>query len=201
VTVTTLPSAATARSRFSSVADGWLTLMAAVSLAALALVLMLGVSALLPRMFGWTPAVVVSGSMMPALRPGDVVYYQPATAEGLRPGRIILTDDPNRRGQLLSHRIAEIGPDGTVTTKGDANAAADSQRLATSAVHGQARLVIPYVGLPTLISQPAQRTRSIATLAIIVLACAWPWLRQSPPVPTSRPRRYRPRHVAPHLHP
>ena len=79
----------------------------------------------LPMLAGWTPTVILSGSMEPSLRPGDVVLFDAAGGEAATPGRIVLADDPERPGSLLSHRVRAVNADTSLTTKGDANASTD----------------------------------------------------------------------------
>lgn len=155
----------------------------AVRLTALAFLLVLGLWSLLPLAWGWTPAVVRSGSMAPALRPGDLVFYQPGGAA--RPGRIILADDPNRPGQLLSHRVVDVRPDGSLITRGDANPSPDGSPVAPDAVHGQGRLVVPYIGLLTLVTHRDQLPRVVTFATVVLLALSY----RIPQVPTGRWRR------------
>ncbi len=173
-------------------------LFQAARLTALVTLLSLGASSLLPLAAGWIPAVVVSGSMTPAVRPGDLVFYQRARSADVRPGRILLADQPGHEGELLSHRVVSVDPDGTITTKGDANATADSDPVAPGAVRGQARLIVPYVGLLTLINRPEQRKRIAVFVIVVLLAASYrPAGRRPAPVvgPAGRTRR---RHRARH---
>ena len=65
--------------------------------AARAVVLGLLLCCLLPVFFGWTTTVVLTGSMAPALRPGDVVIAAPVPAArigALAPGAVVLVHDP-----------------------------------------------------------------------------------------------------------
>ena len=99
-----------------------------------------------PVLAGWTPTVILSGSMEPSLRAGDVVLFDQNGADAVTPGRIVLADDPDRPGTLLSHRVRAVNADNTLTTKGDANASDDVAPVPASSVHGQARLLVPLVG-------------------------------------------------------
>jgi signal peptidase len=148
-------------------------LFPAAGLAALVALLSLGVWSLLPLAMGWIPAVVVSGSMTPAVHPGDLVFYQRTTNADVRPGRIVLADQPGHPGKLLSHRVVSVDPDGTVITKGDANATVDSDALEPGAIRGQARLVVPYIGLLTLIDRPEQRDRVAVFVLVVLLAATY----------------------------
>lgn len=101
-----------------------------------------------PAVIGWHPTTVMTGSMEPRLRPGDVVVSRPVPAAELRLGQVLLADDPDQPGHLRMHRAVASGPEGTVVTKGDANPGRDSTPLHRSAVHGVASLRIPAVAAP-----------------------------------------------------
>jgi signal peptidase I len=143
----------------------------AASLGTLVCLLALGLAALLPFAFGLQSAVVVSASMVPAMRPGDLVFYQYQDPATLRPGRIVLADRPGRPGELLSHRLVRRRTDGLFVTKGDANRVADSEPVSPEAIHGAARLVVPYVGLLTLLDNPMQRDRAAGFAALVLFGC------------------------------
>ncbi|MDQ1658640.1 MAG: hypothetical protein QOD41_3723 [Cryptosporangiaceae bacterium] len=105
---------------------------------------------MLPMAFGWTPTVIISGSMTPLIKIGDVVFFAPENPATIAPGRVVLVDDPDVPGRLLSHRIYERKKDGSIVTKGDANPAPDSTPVRPEHIHGAARLVIPFAGRVTL---------------------------------------------------
>jgi len=48
------------------------------------------------------------------------------------------------------HRIVDVNSDGTFITQGDANRDADSDPLVRSQIVGQARLLVPLIGLPSV---------------------------------------------------
>jgi signal peptidase len=109
--------------------------------------LWLAVYAFAPYLIGWQPRSVISGSMQPSIRPGDVVVVKPGVPR-LIPGVLVTFQDPAQPGRVLTHRVLRLNDDGTWTTKGDANQTADSTPLHTSAILGQPRLVVPLIGLP-----------------------------------------------------
>ncbi|WIM93785.1 signal peptidase I [Actinoplanes oblitus] len=98
--------------------------------------------------FGWTSAVVVSGSMMPEIRAGDVAIASPIDPADVRPGQPILVDNPAKPGRLLLHRVVRRNPDGSFVTRGDANRVDDSLPVPPGSVRGLPRLLVRYVGLP-----------------------------------------------------
>ncbi len=131
--------------------------------------------AVAPAALGWSPTTVMTGSMEPRIAPGDVVVSRPVPTDELRPGRILLADDPDQPGHLRMHRYVEDGPDGTLVTKGDANPQQDSTPLARDAVHGVAFLRVPMLGLPVVwIREGAwDRVGALALGLVAVLAlCA-----------------------------
>jgi signal peptidase I len=106
--------------------------------------------ALVPGLVGLHSEVVMSGSMSPHIRTGDVVATVGAAPSALRPGWVLLFDDPDRPGRVRLHRLLRRTPEGLLVTKGDANAQPDPTPIAASAVRGVARVRIPFAGLPKL---------------------------------------------------
>jgi signal peptidase I len=104
--------------------------------------------AIVPALLGWTNAVVHSGSMAPALNPGDVVSF--AKTDRPESGDVILAKDPVDPERLLSHRVSKVLDDGSLITKGDANDNADSTPVPSGNYVGTARLRIPWIGLPVM---------------------------------------------------
>jgi signal peptidase len=97
---------------------------------------------------GWSPTLVVSGSMEPLVAPGDVVMLRAVSPEELTPNTVILYDRPDT-GRVL-HRILEQLPDGTFRTGGDANSSPDSAAVHLDDIQGAAVLAVPWIGRPSL---------------------------------------------------
>jgi signal peptidase I len=87
----------------------------------------------------YEPVSVSGGSMVPALYPGDLVLVR----RGLPPaaGRIALIENTNRAPVL--HRVVRCGDDGSLTTRGDANAVDDLMPAHTDEISGTVSLVVP----------------------------------------------------------
>jgi signal peptidase len=151
-------------------------------LALLALTGTLLLITLVPLAFGWSPSVVLSGSMQPEVAPGDVVLAQPIAPQDLVPGRVIRFADPADAGRYLVHRIVEVNPDGTIVTKGDANRVRDSRTVTASQVTGVLRLRVPWVGLPRLWVVNGAYGRLLALAGAVALAWSlmWPGRMASP---------------------
>lgn len=132
---------------------------------------------LLPALWGWTSQVVMTGSMMPLVAPGDVLVSQKYTFADLRPGQIIIVHDPNRPGHTLSHRYMRIDDDGKIVTKGDANPNEDATHVTQDQVVGIVRLMIPAVGLPKVwlanhSYPPLIIAMSLTFVSLLILASA-----------------------------
>lgn len=110
--------------------------------------------AFIPVVFGWHATVIQTGSMEPHISPGDVVVISPWEKTGPVPlgGVVQYTSpaaaEPDGIERLRLHRIVEANDDGTFVTAGDANQDVDSSALERSQIIGQARLLIPWLGLP-----------------------------------------------------
>ncbi len=92
-----------------------------------------------PTLFGWAAAVVVSGSMSPAIEVDDMVIVRRQSA--YEKGDIVMYRDGD---SLVTHRVEEVTETGYIT-RGDANNTADPP-VSADRVVGKAALVIPKVG-------------------------------------------------------
>lgn len=126
--------------------------------------------AVMPLAAGWHGRVILSGSMVPEIDPGDVVLTVGVDPAKLRPGQVIAFRDPARPGRVDVHRIVRRNDDGTFVTRGDANAEADSTPLPPSNIVGMPRLLVPWVGLPHYWWSQHDYARLGVTLAVLLVA-------------------------------
>lgn len=104
-----------------------------------------------PRVFGYRTATMLTGSMAPAINPGDVIVDTRVPATSVRVGQIITYHIPVQDHRVESHRVVWVGrsADGAVTvrTRGDANTADDpwTARLDEQTVW-RVRSVVPFAG-------------------------------------------------------
>jgi signal peptidase len=85
--------------------------------------------------------VILSGSMEPAISPGDVVIVDGSRT--VEAGDVITFDDG---GEIpTTHRVTGVD-EGRFVTQGDANEDPDSATVAPEAVLGEVSLVIPLIG-------------------------------------------------------
>ena len=116
----------------------------------------------MPMPFGYGSAVVLSGSMEPAMSVGDLI--------------IVSEDAPYTEGDivvfqsgysLVVHRVMKIDGD-NVTTQGDANNTADAP-VDKTAVKGKVVVVIPQVGnLVSFIKTPIGTIIFVAAAALLI---------------------------------
>lgn len=138
-------------------ADGWVRFLAALtSRLYLGVMLCLAFFAVVPVLVGWHGTVVQSGSMEPHISRGDVVLAAPLDAGSPVPmGGVVeyrspAEAEPSGVEKTRLHRIVGENADGTFVTAGDANVDVDSTPITREQISGQARLLIPWVGLPGL---------------------------------------------------
>lgn len=98
------------------------------------------------RLIGFTPYVVLSGSMEPAFPTGSLIYVQkvdPAQVKVGDPVTFVLNQDL----LVATHRVVEIDPrEERFITKGDANQARDGQPVHFNNLLGIPRLCLPKAG-------------------------------------------------------
>ena len=128
---------------------------------------------------GYRLYVVHTGSMTPALKPGDVVFDKPARGDAIidrpstaavKPGEIVtFVSDPH--GTLVTHRVVAV-KNGVITTKGDANLTNDPWTLNASQVVGQRITTLPRMGYVLMYLKQPLGIASIL-LSVIGLMLLW----------------------------
>lgn len=116
----------------------------------------------LPKFLGFSPLVVLSGSMEPALYPGDVVIIREQAADKYRPGDVVtyLTG-----GNAFTHRIVSE-ENGVFTLKGDNNNTAD-ESLTADRFEGKVILRIPKIGLAIVFLKKPQGMVLVGALLLL----------------------------------
>ncbi len=102
-------------------------------------------------LIGFRSLVVVSGSMEPLLRPGDLVVDRMICPSDLRIGDVVTFRDPTDAATLVTHRVRDVQLDGdiyAVTTKGDASNALQHWTIRADGRLGRVVLRIPVIGRP-----------------------------------------------------
>lgn len=149
--------------------------------ALLCLAVALAVAVAVAAAFGVRTAVVLTGSMRPALAPNDLLLTQRVAARDVRPRQIISFSDPERPGMVITHRVRSIAParDGrlAVVTQGDANNTPERWTIAPDGTVARVIGVVPKVGAVTdWARDPLLRVLVIGLLGALVLAGGLRWI-------------------------
>jgi signal peptidase len=102
-----------------------------------------------PLAVGDHPHTDLSGSMEPAISPGDVVIDEQIAPTEARRGDVVTFRDPEDQGKLLTHRVVGVRRDGShlwFVTKGDANNTRERWRVAADGEIGRVLYTVPWVG-------------------------------------------------------
>lgn len=102
-----------------------------------------------PLAFHARPLVVLSGSMEPALRTGDVSVVRSIAPLDARPGDIVTFRDPDNADRLITHRVRAMRVQGDAVvfrTRGDANNVSEHWRVPASGEIGRLMYRIPKLG-------------------------------------------------------
>lgn len=140
-----MPSSSVSRAR---TATAWLGQVAAWTVLFTALAV-LAVAVVVPRLAGATPYSILSGSMQPALRPGDLVVVRPGDPDRIGIGSVITYQLEPGRPTTATHRVVAIGwrnGERLVRTRGDANAAVDADWVRPVQLRGELWYRVPWIG-------------------------------------------------------
>ncbi|HEY0119843.1 MAG TPA: signal peptidase I [Cellulomonas sp.] len=112
--------------------------------------------------------VVHTGSMSPGIVPGDVVVERRVTG-AIAPGDVITFRASESSSELVTHRVASIAADGSITTKGDANQTADPVPVNRDQVQGKVSGRVAGAGYLVVYLQHPMGLMSLATSVFCVV--------------------------------
>ena len=124
------------------------------------IVIVLCLSLIIPRVFGISSYVVLTGSMEPSVPVGSVVYAKAIEPSSLEPDDIVVFYD-GRSTIPVTHRVVENQTENSeIITKGDANASTDLAPIPYQNIIGKVVLHLPVLGrllalLGTLVGKAA----------------------------------------------
>ena len=140
-------------------------------LSTIILILLLALAALLfvPRFLGYQEYAVLSGSMVPTIPVGALVYDKEADTSALEVGDVVtyqLSGDT-----LVTHRVIAMDEAAqTVTTQGDANNVEDGAPVPYSNIVGVYAFHVPYLGFLSIYGRtPLGITAVCGVLIVIIL--------------------------------
>lgn len=105
-----------------------------------------------PAALGYTSLTVLSGSMAPVLRTGDVVVAKKIAPADARPGDVVTFRDPGNTSKLITHRILQMRVlDGhsSFVTRGDANTGVERWVVPNQGTIARVDLRVPKLGYVT----------------------------------------------------
>jgi len=128
--------------------------------------------------FGHPMMTVLSGSMSPGIRTGDLIVDAPVTpaqAGHLQVGQVISFRAAPGSQQVITHRIVAVQVQHAAVsyvTKGDANNAADSTPRPAADVIGTYRFAIPRGGY-ALVAMHTPRVLGMLLMSAVLWIVAW----------------------------
>lgn len=152
----------------------WKTIGSALLSALLVVVVVLaGAILVVPRVTGAVPLTVLTGSMRPAIQPGDLIVIRPTDPNLLEIGQIITFQPVSGDPTLVTHRIVNLtrnlqGETVNVLTRGDANNVDDAS-LIPDQVMGRMWYRVPRAGYITSLNAPV-RLGVLAGIALLAYA-------------------------------
>lgn len=115
-----------------------------------AVILILGAVIVVPRTMGAKSLTVLSNSMAPAIRTGDMVVIRPATQSQIAVGDVVTFRPDVNEKLYVTHRVVEINDcdryGAEFVTRGDANNIND-EPFRPYQLHGRVAYAVPFVGL------------------------------------------------------
>ncbi len=128
-------------------------------------VILLAVALILCIFFsnGYHASYIATGSMEPALKPGDLIITKKVSIADLSPGDIVLYSAGRRQ---ICHRIITIAADGSIITKGDTNTFSDPPVKLPSLLLLQYR--IPFAGYPFAFLQNRAFLLTLAASSLLI---------------------------------
>ena len=124
------------------------------------------------RILGYSAAVVMGGSMMPAIPMGSLILIESTSPAAVSVGDVITFTLPDR---LITHRVIGIERDDAglrLLTKGDANDAPDAIAVRAGGAIGAVRLAVPLAGYLLFELQGWWRAIAVAIVLAVGLDAA-----------------------------
>lgn len=143
---------------------------------------------------GYRWLTVLSGSMAPQMKVGDLIVGAPLRASELRAGHVVTFRDSDDGSRLITHRVRSVERTGDVievVTKGDRNNAVETWRTDADGKVGLVVARIPMAG--RLVSGLSSRAGRLGVLTLILCWAAYETFGQ----PLRIRRRVGPRRVPP----
>ncbi|MCW2753002.1 MAG: signal peptidase [Marmoricola sp.] len=123
-------------------------------LAAGLVVVVLGITVVIPMLGGGKAYTILTGSMRPEMPPGTVVVVRPTPVNQIRTGDVVTYQIKSGDPTVVTHRVRAVmtSLSGQISfiTQGDANNTPDRRPVEPVQIRGVRWYSVPYVGLPAL---------------------------------------------------
>lgn len=134
----------------------------------------------LPKVMGWVPLAVLSGSMEPTIPTGSQIVVERVESDEdiaeIALGDVITFLPHPGDPTLVTHRVVQVHQhsDGSTsfTTRGDNNDADDPERVAAKQVRGTLLYHVPWMGHLTTAIGNHQKSVAVVAIAVGLLAFA-----------------------------
>ncbi len=124
-----------------------------------------------PRLFGVTPYVVLSGSMEPTYHVGSLIFVDEDFDKIEVNDSITFYMNANT---LVTHRVIEIDEENMLyTTKGDANNTPDFKPVAFNNIVGVPMFTIPYLGYVAVYVVSFEGKIALASLVALMILISY----------------------------
>lgn len=141
-----------------------------------AILLVLVVSVLVPRLAGATPYTILTSSMEPGLPAGTLIVVKPVDESNIAVGTVITYQLESGKPTVVTHRVVGIGFDGhgerVFRTQGDANSVPDAEPVRPVQIKGERWYAVPRVGFLSTALTGAQRQTAVMVVAFGLLVYA-----------------------------
>ena len=130
------------------------------------------VAIVVPFALGMRSLSVMSGSMEPALRTGDVIVNKWIPPRDARVGDAVSFNDPARGNIVLTHRVVRLRRRGNqvdFVTRGDANTGVERWSAPANGRIGRVAYRVPHAGFLMVFT----RTPGGKLLFLVIPACLW----------------------------
>jgi signal peptidase len=125
-----------------------------------------------PALAGYHPLIVMSGSMEPKIRTGDLVLVRSIPPLEGRVGDVVTFRNPSHPSRLLTHRVRHIAPAGNAvrfTTKGDRNGTVEHWTVSRNRLISRVAVRLPAMGYVMFwLNTPLSRIGLIVVPALVL---------------------------------
>lgn len=141
-----------------------------------AMLAVLAVCVLIPRLGGGTPYTILTGSMKSSLPPGTLVVVKPTPTEQIDIGDVITFQIETGKPTVATHRVIgkTVADDGSprLITKGDDNAAADTDLVRPEQIRGKLWYSVPVLGRANTVLDKSQHQAAVVSVGAGLLLYA-----------------------------